>query len=186
MDALDQHDFTPWDWAPIGTLVALALTVFVIIRIGVWAWRYVTAPVPPVNLDDLPFIPTVIVPAGHPLPVSMPVAPPAVVVGTATVVERALVVALSYPTMEMPVVRTPVPEAVVVEHLQPATLVEDELGVWDPDAVDWLAPAEYIETIQAVARLRNWNPLPEEKRQELAASFRQQTIAAIDAVLTGS
>jgi hypothetical protein len=187
----EQHVWTWYDWAPIGTLVLTMVSVCLLLALGRWVWRTVTAPPPPMEYPPI-IIPTVVDPPAptRPMPAAVHDQPATY---TATVVHKALVAAVGEETAEWRVVWTDDGDeqvlafdgALAPEDTTPLpALIEDELGAWDPDTVDWLEPATYLETVHICIRL-GVVTLHEETQERLTASFKDQTMAALHGQLTG-
>lgn len=63
-------------------------------------------------------------------------------------------------------------------------VIEDELGAWDPNTVDWLEPATYVETLSWTVRTRP-DLLDDAERRHLAYVIRREALILADAVITG-
>lgn len=196
------------DYWPIATLVIAALTVFAVFAMARALWRYTNAP-PPVpasicvcQVDQVGAVVNGYCTCPKPPPFDTGATPAAAVIdpvkfdddpyyhkgateddpgwgGKMKPLDEDARRTLMTETAEWEIVFDPPP-------LPPVSrVVEDELGAWDPDAVDWLEPAEYWETVVHAVRLQP-ALLSEADRRDLAVQFRGATLSAANAVLTGS
>jgi len=199
MDYLSEVAQQPIGWTPVVGLLLSAITAMVVVRVLLSLWRLRPKPVRLNELREV-VVPTSrpYWPAQRPAPVlvGIPFAPP-VVEGTASVVARAVAVAeapqraLVTDTAEFVIVwDDQAGELVSDEPLptEPANLPalrEDELGAWDPNTVDWLEPAVYVEALEFSIRRRP-SMLSDTDRAYLAYALRREALVLADAVMTGA